>query len=293
MRNLRQETLSGSLNLSSIITTQGQDIREQIAAMVPDLSKSLESGLSKSEQSLQARMDALEAMIKESLPTDESAVPESTHCIKESCTATALPQNLTKELEVTSHVHETAVSGKGSSTTKPLLELKCHCAGSISPAYPVTHATACHLSFRHRQRRALIGKVRLFNYFFQVQVAIEYSQYAFLRSLHIQHNFTIRATVPQGSPAFDLIDGITFNMGFYSTAQSLRQNLQSCLQGLQRLFMEGRAWPTDIEDNTGNNLLHASLNALLGASRPSAGDRQRWQADNPTGSYQRVLAIYG
>lgn len=261
--------------------------------MVPDLSKSLESGLSKNEQSLQARMDTLEAMIKESLPTDESAVPESTHCIKGSCTATAFSQNLTKELEVTSHVHETAVSEKGSSTTKPLLELKCHCAGSISPAYPVTHATSCHLSFRYRQRRALIGKVRLFNYFFQVQVAIEYSQYAFLRSLHIQHNFTIRATVPQGSPAFDLIDGITFNMGFYSTAQSLRQNLQSCLQGLQHLFMEGRAWPTDIEDNTGNNLLHASLNAFLGASRPSAGDRQRWQADNPTGSYQRLLAIYG
>ncbi|KAG6357746.1 hypothetical protein INS49_013625 [Diaporthe citri] len=103
--------------------------------------------------------------------------------------------------------------------------------------------------------------MRLFNYFFQFQVAIEYSQYAFLRSLHIQHNFTIRATVPHGSPAFDLIDGITFNMGFYSAAQSLRQNLQSCLQELQRLFMEGRAWPTDIEDRTGNNLLHVATSA--------------------------------
>ncbi|KAK7725234.1 hypothetical protein SLS63_008231 [Diaporthe eres] len=112
------------------------------------------------------------------------------------------------------------------------------------------------------QRRALIGKIRLFNYFFQFQVAIEYSQYAFLRSLHIQHNFTIRATVPQGSPAFDLIDGITFNMGFYSTAQPLRQNLQSCLQGLQHLFMEGRAWPTDIEDRIVKSLLDLGVDVL-------------------------------
>lgn len=258
VRNLRQETLSESLNLSSIISTQGQDIQEQIAAMIPDLSKTLESGISKSEQSLQARMDILEAMIRESLPTDESTVLDSTRCIKGTLPAPTLLQPSIRKLEGTSQVKETEVSGKGSSTTKPLWELKCHCAGSISPAYPVTHATSCHLSFRHRQRRALIGKIRLFNYFFQVQVAIEYSQYAFLRSLHIQHNFTIRATVPQGSPAFELIDGITFNMGFYFTAKSLRQNLQSCLQGLQRLFMEGRAWPTDIEDTTGNNLLHVS-----------------------------------
>lgn len=231
--------------------------------MIPDLSKTLESGLSKSEQSLQSRMDILEAMIKESLPTDEISAPDSTRCIKGSCTAPALFQAPTGKVEVASQRQETAGPGKGSTTTRSLWELKCHCAGSISPAYPVTHATSCYLSFRHRQRRALIGKIRLFNYFFQVQVAIEYSQYAFLRSLHIQHNFTMRATVPQGSPAFDLVDGITFNMGFYSTAQSLRKNLQSCLQGLQRLFMEGRAWPTDIEDNTGNNILHVSWNLLL------------------------------
>lgn len=230
----------------------------QIAAMVPELSQTLESGLLKSEQSLQARMDILEAMIKESLYTDENAEHDSTRCIKGSHTASALLPGPTKEMEITGQTQGISGLRKGSSISKPLLELRCHCAGSLSPAYPVTHATSCHLSFRHRQRRALIGKIRLFNYFFQFQVAIEYSQYAFLRSIHIQQNFTIRATVPQGSPAFDLVDGITFNMGFYSTAQSLRKNLQSCLRGLQRLFMEGRAWPTDIEDSTGNNLLHVS-----------------------------------
>lgn len=257
MRNLRQESLSESLNISSIVSTQGQDIQKQIAAVVPDLSQTLESGLAKTEQSLQARMDILEAMIAESLYTDETAARDSACCTKDSTTTPGLRQPAKRELKVAGVMQRASGSEKGS-IAKPLWELKCHCAGTISPVYPVTHATSCHLSLRSRQRRALIGKIRLFNYFFQFQVAIEYSQYAFLRSLHIQHNFTIRATVPQGSPAFDLIDGITFNMGFYSTAQSLRKNLQSCLQGLQRLFMEGRAWPTDIEDSTGNNLLHVS-----------------------------------
>lgn len=258
MRTLRQETLSESLNLSSIISTQSQDVQEQIAAIIPDLSKTLESGLSKSEHSLQARMDTLEAMIRESLYPDESDKHDSTCCIKDLNAAPEVLKVHTRELAMSSQTKRVSDSARDSSITRSLWELRCHCAGSISPAFPVTHATSCHLSFRHRQRRALIGKIRLFNYFFQFQVAIEYSQYAFLRSLHVQHNFTIRATVPQGSPAFDLIDGITFNMGFYSTVQSLRKNLQGCLQGLQRLFMEGRAWPTDIEDSTGNNLLHVS-----------------------------------
>lgn len=226
-------------------------MQKQIAAIMPDLSQTLESELSKSEQTLQARMDTLEAMIKESLYPDENGTHDSGCCIKR----LDLRQH-NKEEAVSIQGKRVSGSGKESSITRPLWELRCHCAGSISPAYPITHATSCHLSFRYRQRRALIGKIRLFNYFFQFQVAIEYSQYAFLRSLHVQHNFTIRATVPQGSPAFDLIDGITFNMGFYSTVHSLRKSLQGCLQGLQRLFMEGRAWPTDIEDNTGNNLLH-------------------------------------
>ncbi|KAG8162878.1 hypothetical protein KVR01_007356 [Diaporthe batatas] len=261
VRNLRQETLSESLNLSSIISTQSQDMQQQIAAIIPDLSKTLEFRLWKSEQSLQARMDALEIMIKESLCSDETDVHDSTCFIESSNTAPEIRQDRSKELVASSRTKRVSGSGKNSSITGPLWELRCHCAGSISPAYPVTHATSCHLSFRYKQRRALIGKIRLFNYFFQFQVAIEYSQYAFLRSLHVQHNFTIRATVPQGSPAFDLIDGITFNMGFYSTVQSLRKNLQSCLQRLQRMFMEGRAWPTDIEDGTGNNLLHAATSA--------------------------------
>ncbi|KAI3398513.1 hypothetical protein diail_9037 [Diaporthe ilicicola] len=262
LRNLRQETLSESLNLSSIISAQGQGIQEQIAAMVPDLSQTLESGIAKSEQSLQARMDSLEIMIKESLQTEERTEPNCTQCIRGSSTAVALPSALTNTPEIASHVQRPAIPGKTPSVKTPLWELKCHCAGSVSPAYPVTHATSCYLSLRHRERRALIGKIRLFNYFFQFQVAIEYSQYAFLRSLHIQHNFTIRATVPQGSPAFDLVDGLTFNMGLYPTVQSLRKSLQSCLEGLQRLFREGRAWPTDIEDGTGNNLLHVATSAL-------------------------------
>ncbi|KAL1883235.1 hypothetical protein Daus18300_000293 [Diaporthe australafricana] len=275
--NLRQETKSESQVLSSIVSAQGRDIQEQIAAVVPDLSKILESGLTKSEQYFQAQMDRLEVMIKESLHTEERAEPNNTRGTGGSSIAEALPQAFSNELEMTSHVQNASFPGRKYSTAKtPLWELKCHCAGTISPAYPVTHATSCYLSLRHRQRRALIGKIRLFNYFFQFQVAIEYSQRAFLRTLHIQHNITIRATVPDGSPAFGLIHGTTFNMGGcsmghytigrsvggYFTVNSFRQKLQSCLEGLQRLFMEGRAWPTDIEESTGNNLLHVATSAL-------------------------------
>lgn len=308
VKSLRQETLSESLNLSSIISAQGQGIQEQIAAVVPDLSKTLESELMRNEQSFQARMDNLELMIKESLHIEEIAVPDNTRGIGRSGTAAALPQPITNEPGMTSQVQTASVPSKGSTTMTPLWELKCHCAGTVSPAYPVTHATSCYLSLRHRQRRALIGKIRLFNYFFQFQVAIEYSQRAFLRTLHIQHNMTIRATVPDGSSAFGLIHDTTFNMGGcsmghytighsvggYFTVNSFRKKLQVCLEGLQRLFMEGRAWPTDIEESTGNNLLHVSPNHTL--SVPTAQGQlivPRARAEHLAGSYQCIVDPHG
>lgn len=266
MKKLRQETLSESLSLSSVVTTESQDIKAQIAALVPDMSQALDGGVAKGQQSLHARLDSLEYMIKLSSQTTQiQATPRNQNFLKShTCTSSGdhEPFSVVKasedESEPPSYTQRISSAGEYSLSKSPLWELKCYCAGSISPAYPVTHATSCYLSLRHRQRRALIGKVKLFNYFFQFQVGIEYSQYAFLRSLQIQNNFTIRATVPEGSPAFELIDDTTFNMARYTTAKSLRQGLQSCLAGLQRLFMEGRAWPTDIETTTGNNLLHVS-----------------------------------
>lgn len=264
VKKLRQETLSESLSLSSIVTTESQDIRAQVAALVPDMSRALEGGIAKGQESLHARLDSLELMIKSSSETTQIQATSSelknlssNPCIASGChEPTSVVQTPGGEHQPISYTQTVSGARTPSSSKGSLWELKCYCAGSISPAYPVTHATSCYLSLRHRQRRALIGKVKLFNYFFQFQVAIEYSQYAFLRSLHIQNNFTIRATVPEGSPAFELIDDTTFDMARYRTAQALRQGLQSCLAGLQRLFMEGRAWPTDIETTTGNNLLH-------------------------------------
>lgn len=233
--------------------------------MVPDVSEALEARVAKGQDSLHARLDSLELMIKSSSQTTQI---QST--FSDSNFSTNINRTASEDFESTSivkvkedeprpppYIKELPCAGDlSSSKSNSLWKLKCYCAGTISPAYPITHATSCYLSLRHRQRRALIGKVKLFNYFFQFQVAVEYSQYAFLRSLHIQNNFTIRATVPEGSPAFDLIDDTTFNMARYTSAQALRNGLQSCLAGLQRLFMEGRAWPTDIETSTGNNLLH-------------------------------------
>lgn len=266
MKRLRQETLSESLSLSSVVTTESQDIKAQVAALVPDMSKAVEGGVAKGQESLHARLDSLELMIKSSSQLIQVQATSSNLKTLESNTCTTSEHHKSTSVEKAtdnepispSYTQGVPGTGKSSSTKSSFWELKCYCAGSISPAYPITHATSCYLSLRHRQRRALIGKVKLFNYFFQFQVAVEYSQYAFLRSLHIQNNFTIRATVPEGSPAFELIDDTTFNMARYTTAQALRQGLQSCLAGLQRLFMEGRAWPTDIETTTGNNLLHVS-----------------------------------
>lgn len=266
VKKLRQETLSESLSLSSIITTESQEIKAQVAALVPDVSQALETGVTKGQESLHARLDTLELMIKSSSQTTQiQSTPRNSDTRKyttcqasddHGCTSIVKatenePQPPPYTTQTSSYAREESPSSSNS-----LWKLKCYCAGSISPAYPITHATSCYLSLRHRQRRALIGKVKLFNYFFQFQVAVEYSQYAFLRSLSIQNNFTIRATVPEGSAAFELIDDTTFNMARYTSTQALRQGLQSCLVGLQRLFMEGRAWPTDIETTTGNNLLH-------------------------------------
>lgn len=263
MKKLRQETLSESLSLSSIVTTESQDIKAHITSLVPDMSQALEGSVAKSQESLHARLDSLELMIKSSSQTVHvQTTSRNPKCMNnESCMVFRDHEHVsvvdaTKDEPARPNDTERRPDAGNPSGGNSLWELKCHCAGSISPAYPVTHATSCYLSLRHRQRRALIGKVKLFNYVFQSQVGIEYSQYAFLRSLHIQNNFTIRATVPEGSPAFELIDDTTFNMARYTTAQALRQGLQSCLAGLQRLFMEGRAWPTDIETTTGNNLLH-------------------------------------
>lgn len=264
VKRLRQETLSESLSLSSIVTTESQDIKAHIAALVPDMSQALEGSVAKSQESLYARLDSLELMIKSSSQTthvqttsrNPKAISNGTGTVFKDHDHASVVDATKDEPTPPNYTRRISGAGECSSRKGSLWELKCHCAGSISPAYPVTHATSCYLSLRHRQRRALIGKVKLFNYFFQFQVAIEYSQYAFLRSLQIQNNFTIRATVPEGSPAFELIDDTTFNMARYTTAQALRKGLQSCLSGLQRLFMEGRAWPTDIETTTGNNLLH-------------------------------------
>lgn len=266
VKKLRQETLSESLSLSSVVTTESQDIKAQIAALVPDMSQALEGGVAKGQQSLHARLDSLECMIKLSSQTTQiQPTSRNQNFLRDNtCTGTSpgdhesfsAVKGSEEEPAPPIYTQRASSAGECSLSKSPLWELKCYCAGSISPSYPVTHATSCYLSLRHRQRRALIGKVKLFNYLFQFQVGIEYSQYAFLRSLQIQNNFTIRATVPEGSPAFELIDDTTFNMARYTTAKSLRQDLQSCLAGLQRLFMEGRAWPTDIETTTGNNVLH-------------------------------------
>jgi hypothetical protein len=264
VKRLRQETLSETLSLSSIVTTESQEIKAQVAALVPDVSQALENHVVKGHESLHARLDSLELMIKSSSHTVQIQSTSSgsnsrtniTHTASEDFGPAPTVKVLEDEPKPPPYTQKTSCGGQSSSKDNSLWKLKCYCAGTISPAYPITHATSCYLSLRHRQRRALIGKVKLFNYFFQFQVAVEYSQYAFLRSLQIQNNFTIRATVPEGSPAFELIDDTTFNMARYTSAQALRHGLQSCLAGLQRLFMEGRAWPTDIETTTGNNLLH-------------------------------------
>jgi hypothetical protein len=274
VNKLRQETRSDSLSLSSIVTAESQEIKAQVAALVPDVSDALEAHVVKSQGSLHARLDNLELMIKSSSQTSQihSKFNNSKSPGTIACTASQGLPEPTSTLKVmedadgpkpppyTNELPRRACesSPKGNS----LWALKCYCAGTISPPYPITHATSCYLSLRHRQRRALVGKVKLFNYLFQFQVAVEYSQSALLRSLQIQNNFTIRATVPEGSPAFELIDSTTFNMARYTSARALRHGLQACLAGLQRLFMEGRAWPTDIETSTGNNLLHVRWSAF-------------------------------
>lgn len=130
----------------------------------------------------------------------------------------------------------------------------CNCY--TSSRRPHNRRKPCFHNNMQRNRKTLSGQLTVFSYLFQVRVAIEYSQRAFLSDLQIQPNLTIRATVSWDSPAFTLVLDIVQSIPVISppTGEELQIQVRNCLNELQGLYLSGQAWPTDV-DPEGYNLL--------------------------------------
>ncbi|KAI1209534.1 uncharacterized protein F4807DRAFT_427040 [Annulohypoxylon truncatum] len=149
-----------------------------------------------------------------------------------------------------------------------LLGCLCQCPRIRQRGACVQHQKGCMLSFSNRKKRSWAMKFRVFQREVTSIWELEYSRIAWARDFRINRNLTVRAIVPNNSPAFKLITDIwegawtTKEMTTYDLGTSLRK----CLIKLQELFRDGLAWPTDV-DVFGRNLLNAANKFFI--SQPS------------------------
>lgn len=141
-----------------------------------------------------------------------------------------------------------------------LLGFSCCCSSNPVPRNPgqrsftrLTHEECCPLAYQNLKSHVVIGGFKLFKWLFQFKVAIQYSRIA-ARDFQIHPNLTVQAIV-QSSPAFDTVYETFWKMEGCHTTQELRKVSEDCLKSLHGLFSNGKAWPTDV-DQEGRNLLH-------------------------------------
>lgn len=133
----------------------------------------------------------------------------------------------------------------------------CHESNSYLQKY--LHHARCPLSIHDRVSYEANGSLRMFNLLFKCQVGIRYSQRAVLRSFEVYRNFTIRAVVSSSNPAFQSITKTLERLSDSSVSHfTIREEFQRCLGTLEYTFLNGEAWPTDVEDICGENLLWVS-----------------------------------
>lgn len=122
------------------------------------------------------------------------------------------------------------------------------------------HESGCRLAFSNRKYIERRGSLRFFNYVIQFKVAIVYSRRSRLLDVEVRPNFTLRAICSQESPAFRLFLGVADKLlspQKYAIVkpEQIAAELSRCLLNLQKLFNEGKAWPTD-SLLSGSSLLH-------------------------------------
>jgi len=244
-----------SKNPNSTTLSQTLDLSNQISAMVPGMTQTLDSRLARLDHSIQVRLESLERTTALALhPYVQSRLSGIT-------TETADDQVINSTKQV---VRFPQVS---------LPEFDCCCSAnafrnssSRSSSSTLAHEERCRFSYQNRKRHVVIGNLKVFKWLFQFRIGIQYSRRA-ARDLQIQPNFTIRATVGTNSPAFNIVYQTFWAMEKGATAPELRDALQSCLRTLQGLFLERRAWPTDVTE-LGENLLHVrNMTSSRGTTR--------------------------
>lgn len=116
------------------------------------------------------------------------------------------------------------------------------------------HEAGCPVSFLDKKSRTISGNVRAFSTLFRWKVSIRYSRFH-LRDLQVQPNFTVTA-INDRSPAFRLVDSLA-DIHLEINENEVEAKLLVVTRGLRQLFMDHKAWPTDIS-TTGANILHVS-----------------------------------
>lgn len=221
------------------------------------------------EDSLQRRLEVLEKSINDSFECRQRIEPPScTRLGHSSFSQDSLQaphtlqhpqgQGRTPEILSPSFLRDSRTSLKRENiptSQSTLLGFECQCVTSSSR----THSDTCIYSFQNKTRRTLVGQIKVFNHIFKYKILVQYSRHIFLRDLEVYPNFTVRATCNQ-SPAFSLV-AKTFTRNMRRMDQGLalkdlRNDLQTCLVGVQQSFLDHKAWPTDISSSSGQSLLH-------------------------------------
>lgn len=260
---MRDESRAQNKDLASGIFDGAEVIKSRIDAVAPDLSRMLETEFIKTRDAMSLGFDSLQSMLEHRI----TSTPETTlHLVPHpEADASGMVTNSTLEgqsenISPSQAAHLAPQRNGVSSRTSEAQTLvswaprDCNCY--TSSRRPQNHRKPCFHTNMQRNRKTLSGQLRVFSYLFQVRVAIEYSQRAFLSDLQIQPNFTVRATVSYNSPAFTLVDDIVYRLHEISppTGEEFQIQVRNCLNELQGLYLSGQAWPTDVEPE-GSNLI--------------------------------------
>ncbi|KAH7008767.1 hypothetical protein EDB80DRAFT_872565 [Ilyonectria destructans] len=266
-----RDTVSESNKLGLAICAQGRGLSDQVSSLVPIVTQNVDLRIAQMEESLQRRLEVLEKSINNFFEGRQRIEPAScTRLEPSSFSQDSLKaphthqhpqgQRRAPEILAPSFLRDNRTSlkrEKKSTSQSTLLDFECQCATRS----PRTHANKCLYSFQNKTRRTLVWQIKVFNRVFKYKILIQYSRHIFLRDLEVYPKFTVRTTCNQ-SPAFSLVTK-TFARNWERLDQgldpeNLRNELQTCLIGVQQCFLDHKAWPTDI-NSFGQNLLHSAI----------------------------------
>lgn len=261
-------TVSEAANISSAIILQSHRTTDQISLLLPQIEKSIDERLIKFEKLALARSESREKQTANvyihgqdaSTPMDDwrgfrsdDSPFDHDRQSTESSTSGADPA-----IRTYSRRNEQLDEKKFSAFSN----FSCNCKHGTPTSRPgsrhpdvLEHEEGCPASFLNKRSQTISGEIRFLSTLFRWKVRIRYSQF-FMRDLQVHPNFKVTAIVPR-SPAFELVDNSLQEITGEMTRMQVEEKLLALSKGLRELFMNRKAWPTDISP-TDQNLLHVS-----------------------------------